>query len=507
MQKRLVAKSFGVLVLSLSLTSGLVGCKKKSEADSSTTQRPETIVPEVEVIPPPAAFAVGDDFNRVDVDPHTDAPTLEDAQATLVTGAWSTFRGNDARTGLRDAPSIQKPRIAWRTEIGILGYSNVIAERDGRLYVSTQGKFHEKSDEWDGIVAVDAHTGKLIWRYRTESDANGMTLHGDALYVVTTDGHVHAVNIADGSQIWNRNLDCGRGMRTAPTVVGHFVHILRDGKVVRLFRENGSPELELSRCQSLERGGLSYDDGVFVSASTADRTRLFDGTTRVWTSAPNGGRSDYIATWNPSLLLSGLVIQEASAWPYALGTQDFRGDEEFRYAPTLLAYWRDNGELAWSTELDGVDPEAQYRASNTHNRALPLVVGSKVFAPTMFRPELSVLDVRTGQRIGGVAMPDCRARQFSSPVGTLQAGYYARHDGVLYQFDYDTQKVNWSIALGKAGLSGQPTTHERITTPGSCSVAPVDGTALFASPTIGGDGTVYVGSGEGWLYAIGEGTR
>lgn len=506
MQKRVLVRASLAVALSGLLASGVVGCKKKSATENATsTGAPETVRPEVEEPSAPKVFAIGDDFNRVEVEPHVTPPSVADAQASLVTGAWSTFRGNDARTGLRDVPAIENPKIQWRTEIGIIGYSNVIAERDGRLYVSTQGQSHDQSDEWDGVVALDAESGKVLWRYRTESDANGMTLYDDALYVVTSDGHVHAIAVEDGSQRWNRDLGCS--MRTAPTVVGDYVHILRNGKVTRLFRENGTSEMELERCSSLDRGGLSYDGGTMATVSMQDRVRLFEGTERVWTSTPRGDKSDYSGAWTPGLLLDGLLVTQVSTWPYPRGTQDFRGDDEFDYRAAVVAYWRDNGERAWVTDIDGEDPERKYRANNIHNHALPLVVAGKVFAPTLFRSELSVLDLATGARVGGVKLPDCRARQFSSPVGTLTAGYYARHDGVLYQFDYETLAVNWSLALGKAGLSGQSTTHEAVRDADSCSVVPVDGTALFGTPSIGVDGTVYVGSGEGWIYAIKDAAR
>lgn len=505
MQEPKMWKTSGVVLAFMLLVASTSGCSKK-KADE---QGPVTVVPEAPAVAapeqaPPRAFEIGDDFNRVER-PERDAPSAADARVPVVTGAWSTFRGNDARAGLRDVPSIQSPTIRWRTEVGIFGYSNVIAERAGVLYASTQGKTHAEPDEWDGVVALNAADGKTLWRYRTESDANGMTLHGDTLYAVTRDGHIHAIDAADGAPRWTRDLECS--MRTAPTIVGDYVHLLREGRVVRLHVRNGAPETTLPACRRLDRGGLSYDDGTFAAAAQSDRTRLYQDGVRQWTSDPTGEKHDRVEIWTPPLLTNSLVLVQADAWPFPTGEQDFRGDEKYRRASALVAYWREGGERVWVAPTDDDDPNARYRAASRHHHSLPLVVDGKIFAPSLFGSAIRVFDLATGERAGRVVLPDCRGRQFASLVGTRNTGYYARHDGLLYAFDYDTLSVRWGLSLGKASLSGQQRTHAPTVDDSGCTMAPTDGTALFATPTIGPEGDVYVGSGEGWIYAIGEGAR
>lgn len=491
-------------LLFLFLLVAPVACKKKEDQSFRGTSRPETTRPsDMPPPPPPPLFAIGDDFNRVDVPAHTEPATADGVNAQFVQGHWTTIRGNDSRSGLRDVPAITKPTIQWRTEIGIMGYPNVIAEDGAALYVSTQGKEHDAADEWDGVVALNPADGRILWRYRTESDANGMTLHDGVLYVGTDGGHIHAVNAADGKAVWKRSVGCA--VYTAPVVNDEFVVLVRGGKVARLFRSNGTPERELESCRDSERSGVSTHGAETVSFSSSDRLRLFEDTERRWSTPERADGSPYNAGWQPPLVLGELVVQALNSWPMA--TNDADPDaSEFTSRAVLVAWWRDSGERAWLIDLNGIDPEAQSRAASLHSQSLPLVVNGRMYAAPLLRPEITVYDAASGQRTGRIALPDCRIRQFSSPVGTSTVGYLARHDGVVYQFDYAAQRVNWALSVGKAGVSGQGVTHDPAEA-GRCVGTPVDGSALFATPTLGADGTLYVGSGEGWVYALSEATR
>lgn len=491
-------------LLCLPLLLAPVACKKKEDNAYRGTSRPETVAPEAPAPPPPPpVFAIGDDFNRVDVPRHTERPTVDDLQPEFVVGPWSTVRGNASRSGLRDAPAIQQPRIQWRTEVGIMGYPNVIAEDGTAIYVSTQGREHDVPDEWDGVVALSPTDGRILWRYRTESDANGMTLHNGVLYVGTDGGYMHAVQASDGAPVWKRALGCA--VYTAPAVDDTFVTIVRDGKVFRLFRATGVPERELASCRDSERSGISAQGDETVSFSSSDKLRLFEGVDRRWSTPVREHGEEYNAGWQPPVILQGLVIQADNGWPMRNDSTD-EDASPFLKRAALIAWWRDNGERAWMIDLNGVDPDARHRASLLHSQSLPLVVHGSLYAVSALRPEITIYNASTGTPTGRIPLPDCRLRQFSSPVGTNDVGYLARHDGVVYQFDYATQRITWALSVGKVGVSGQRVTHAPSTTDG-CTAAPVDGSAIFATPTIAADGSLYVGSGEGWVYALTDAAR
>lgn len=489
-------KTISALMLVCSLSIG--ACKKK--------EQPVTHAPEViEETPAPveaaeSIFAVGDDLNT-DVPLNLRALERTDFTATPVGAQWSTFRGDAARSGLRDAPAITTPRILWRTQVGIGGYPNTIVEDAERLFVSTQGDEHDAADRLDGVVALNKSNGGIAWRYHTESDANGMTIADGVLYVVTDGGFLHAIDAGSGKTVWVRELGCES--YTAPVVDGAYLLIERGGRVERFFRNNGAPEAAGGQCRHGERAAVSVDGDTVVSGALNGKLRYFVGGERKWTAAAPEGRETAPMGWVPSQLLSGVVVSQVNAWPFATGEVDRSQRPRYNSRAAIVVRWRNTGEVAWLFDINGVDEEANTRASRSYYTSLPLVVNDRMYVVSTLRPEITVLDVLSGRAVDRVALPDCRFRQFASLVGTPTHGYLARHDGVLYQFDYATSRVTWSLSLGKASLSGARTTHDGVSGT-QCTASPVDGSSLFATPMIAADGTVYVHSGEGWVYAIGQ---
>jgi alcohol dehydrogenase (cytochrome c) len=78
---------------------------------------------------------------------------------------------------------------------------------DGIMYVTNSNEVH----------ALDARTGRPIWRYRDElakrSDVNrGVAILGDSVFFVTSDAHLVALNRKTGGGLWDREFaDTSRG--------------------------------------------------------------------------------------------------------------------------------------------------------------------------------------------------------------------------------------------------------------------------------------------------------
>jgi len=78
---------------------------------------------------------------------------------------------------------------------------------DGIMYVTNNNEIH----------ALDARTGRPIWRYRDElakrSDVNrGVAILGDSVFFVTSDAHLVALNRKTGGGLWDREFaDTSRG--------------------------------------------------------------------------------------------------------------------------------------------------------------------------------------------------------------------------------------------------------------------------------------------------------
>lgn len=100
--------------------------------------------------------------------------------------------------------------LAWSYDLDTArGQEATPLMHDGVLYVSTA---------WSKVLAFDAVTGALKWAYDPEvpretlavacCDAvnRGVALYGDKVYVATLDGYLVALNMADGSVAWRKEV-------------------------------------------------------------------------------------------------------------------------------------------------------------------------------------------------------------------------------------------------------------------------------------------------------------
>ena len=432
--------------------------------------------------------------------PHEGPPSVEAFAVTPVTGDWTMYRGNEGRSGLRDVRAIETPRVAWSVEVGIQGYANTPILADGRIYLSSQGLRHDRADDRDGVVAISQENGSAIWRQQTDHDANGMTLADGILVVGTDSDKVYAFRAESGEELWQVEVGCK--VVTAPLVHDLWVHLIRnDGQIARIALRTGEIDGELPPCRASERGGMASDgDYIMVNASTTNPFALEDGE-RLWTARPPADRFGHFGTWTPPLMTDEMVVFAYHRWPVI----DDAGSRLYR--PHAVARYRDNGQLAWTADVN--DPalrlgEEPRNASSRHLRTMPWILGNRMYWTPTTLPEISVYDLTTGDHVGSIELPDCRRRQFPSIVGTPTMGYLARHDGMLHAFrpEENGGEIAWSLALGDREALGNNVTYEPVAEDGGCSERPINGRTLFSTPAIGENGFVYVGTGDGWLYAI-----
>ena len=96
--------------------------------------------------------------------------------------ARNMFVAMDARTG----------KIIWRLRTGVVESSPLLV--DGRLYFGS----------WDNhLYAVRARDGKVLWRYKADGELNGAPAYADrTVFVGSHGGRVHAVDARTGRARW-----------------------------------------------------------------------------------------------------------------------------------------------------------------------------------------------------------------------------------------------------------------------------------------------------------------
>jgi alcohol dehydrogenase (cytochrome c) len=103
-----------------------------------------------------------------------------------------------------DTRNVGDLRLAWSWTLPAGSAEGVPVVRDGTIFVQAYG---------DVVQALDAKTGDLLWQYTHALEPGaapfhkrGLALHGDRLYLGTSDVHVVALDVATGKPVWDTRI-------------------------------------------------------------------------------------------------------------------------------------------------------------------------------------------------------------------------------------------------------------------------------------------------------------
>jgi outer membrane protein assembly factor BamB len=220
---------------------------------------------------------------------------------------WPQFRGPNrdgisAEAGLLKSWPAGGPRVFWKVPFGE-GFSQVTAVKD-RLYVL----YGQGSDEV--AAALDAATGKQVWRVRLDSkyksdQGNGPrstpTVDGGLVYVLSASGKLAALNTANGRTAWQHDLEAeygatapGWGVSTSPLVEGNLLIVNVGGSnnrsVMAFDKTTGKP---VWSSQSDEAG---YSAPIAVTVRGVRQIIVFTAGAIV-SLAPKDGRLYWRVPW------------------------------------------------------------------------------------------------------------------------------------------------------------------------------------------------------------------
>jgi outer membrane protein assembly factor BamB len=221
---------------------------------------------------------------------------------------WPGFRGpwRDSRIpGVRINTdwSSSPPVELWRRPIGP-GWSSFAVDGD---HIYTQ----EQLGEDEVVACYDTAGGKPIWEHRDTArfwESNGgagpratPTLSGSRVYTLGATGILNALNAADGTLVWSRNVpsDAGTkvpywGLSSSPLMVDGMV-VVYAGKLAAYDSGTGKP-----RWFGPE-GGVSYSSPQLLTIGGISQILMLCnvGTTSV---APAGGKILWQHPWGSSIV-------------------------------------------------------------------------------------------------------------------------------------------------------------------------------------------------------------
>ena len=203
---------------------------------------------------------------------------------------------------------------------------------DGRVYAATGA---------GDVVALDAGTGAELWRVRPSGPLRGSpTVAFNSVYVMTQDNQIHALSMADGSQVWQDAAGAGQsgvfGVAAPAAGQGTVISGYSSGEVVAYRYENGRNLWS----DALARTSISTEVGALTDV---DADPIIDQG-RVYALGQGGRMAAYELltgqrVWE--LTLAGISTPAiAGEWIFTL-TDDAR----------LIAIARATGRVKWITQL------------------------------------------------------------------------------------------------------------------------------------------------------------
>jgi outer membrane protein assembly factor BamB len=369
--------------------------------------------------------------------------------------------------------------LRWTFETGGKVYSSP-ALADGLLVFGSG----------DGnVYAVDAETGAERWRFETEGAVHSSPLVADgSVYVVSHDGNLYALDAGDGSRRWSfatggeKVFDLWDYYLSSPAVAGpNVVFGSGDGRVYAVDRASGAEVWhfqtgDVVHAEPTVADGVVFVgsfDGFFYALGARDGELVWKFDTVGDTYFPRG------AVQRGALVHEGIVY---------FGSRDYNVYALDQAAGTGRWNMKERGSwvIARPTFLDG----RVYMGTSDSHAFMALDAQSGVEA---WRKSLSL-------RVYGSAAAEDGVLYFGSHNGTLYAVDPAGGEE-LWTFRTPSSRENHDRVFGSDGgwaegfeLYGADfqQAEETILSLGS----------ILSTPLVAG-GSVYFGSADGRLYAVG----
>jgi|TARA_B100000315_G_scaffold259318_2_gene314887 alcohol dehydrogenase (cytochrome c) len=201
----------------------------------------------------------------------------------------------------------------------------------------------------DTVIAMDATSGAVLWRYKREvtgrsSKKMGLSLHEDRVYVATSDLHVVALNAKTGELVWDHRMELGAEdaprrryqTRSAPLVAGNVViqstlafRVPRGSYIIGIDRKSGKEVWRFNTVAWPGQPGGNTWNGLPVNER-------------------NGGSVWQQGTYDPesNLVYYGIAPTYDTA-PLLVPSEEEGVTNEAMYTNCTVALNADTGELVW----------------------------------------------------------------------------------------------------------------------------------------------------------------
>jgi outer membrane protein assembly factor BamB len=411
----------------------------------------------------------------------------------------ATFHGDASHSGVYGgAGPRQFHRVKWRFPTG---------ERVVSSPVYSQGTIYFGSD--DGrLYAVDAATGVQRWMFATKGPVpSSPAVSGGLVYVTSYDGNFYAVDAGTGRLKWK--FATGGERRFEAKGIHGFQpknQTIADSYDVYL----SSPVV----AEAMVYFG-SGDGNVYALDAASGAMHWKYGTGDVVHASPAyAAGTVYVGSWDSYFYAIDAATGKLK-WRYHGGEDPvIHNQVGFQSSPAVVdgvVYTGCRDSMVYA--LDAASGKEKWKFGNQGSwvNSTPAVVNGKVVFATSDTALFHIVDAATGKSL---VKQQLKAYVFSSPavadgvvyLGILNGTLEARslESGELlweYQTDASRENRNWALGADRKFIGALLFTSSWREEP-VLALALQNSVGPFHSSPLVVNGVVYIGSGDGYLYAI-----
>lgn len=345
-------------------------------------------------------------------------------------------------TGI-DAANVKNLGFAWSYDLGapLRAQEATPLVIDGIMYTS---------GSWGYVYAVDAATGKELWRYDPKPDFKagrnpccdldnrGVAVQQGKVYVAAVDGRLHAIDAASGKKIWDADTIVDHALpyssTGAPLIAGNLVIIGNSGADMGHGALRGYVSAYDSQTGAMKwrfytvpppNGKPFENPELAAAAKTWDPNRPAD--------MLGGGTAWDGFAFDPTLNL--VYFGTANAAPYDL-RQNGAHQGDSLYTASIIAVHADTGRMAWyyqTTPRDSWDYDAVQKMILTdlqiggRARAVLMQANKNGFFYVLDRATGKLLSTKNFTYVNWASKIDMKTGR---PVLTKQSDWYAKPQNV-----------------------------------------------------------------------------
>jgi eukaryotic-like serine/threonine-protein kinase len=412
------------------------------------------------------------------------------------------FRGNLAHSGVYSGPAVTTlTGVKWKFKA------------DGRIYSSpavSEGTVYVGAND-GAMYAVDADSGKLRWKFQTEARIPGSpAVANGVVYFASYDGKFYAVDAATGRARWIFKTNGER--RFAGTNLHGFVPAgdrMPDPYDIYL----SSPAV----WRNVVYFGSGDGNVYALDAETGRQKWRFKTGDVVHASPAIANGVVYIGSWD-SFFYAIDAATGKERWRFKTGVDSVIHNQQGIQSSAAVAdgavyFGCRDGHLYAVDALTG-KKRWEFSTGGGWVNASPAVRGNRVYMATADGRWLRELDAATGTSLYAQQFA---AYFFASPALVENIAYVANWDGRLFAVDVEARKTLWSFQTDASkqnlasftGPGGAVLYRgDKVDRTGFVDEAPMlvnfslsQLGGFVSSPVVVG-GVIYIGSADGYLYAL-----